>query len=351
VPRVYYGVSPIGLGHATRALVVADGLRAAGVDVRFFTGGKAAEFMKREGVALDDIVSDPTPRVVGGEMKDTALWFLRSWAALRRTLPRTERAMDAYRPDLVVCDEEFSGMVLAVRKGLGRVFISDELELGFARTWLSRRAEARVYRWYKRLQESATLLIVPDFGSDAGNLRHVGPVVRPLTRGKSEVFKDHGLPEGGRMVLLSMSGSGVGGFLAEKVIQALEGAGVPGTFLAVTGNRGARLSGERVYDLGVVRNNQDLVAAADLVISTAGKSTIDEASAAGTPMVAIPIGNHAEQERNAAALGYSRRDSERLASLIKQMTGRREAPKAYNGAEAASGLILSLLAARKPPTP
>jgi len=92
-----------------------------------------------------------------------------------------------------------------------------------------------------------------------------------------------------------------------------------------------------------VPDNQNLVACADLVVSTAGKSTIDEAAAAGTPIVVVPIRYHAEQERNAKALGYGPETRDRLAELLKEKIGARETPRNFGGGETASRLILSLL--------
>ncbi|MDG6903010.1 MAG: hypothetical protein JRM80_13780, partial [Nitrososphaerota archaeon] len=199
MPRILFGVSPIGLGHATRAMVVRAELERRGVEVKMFSGGRAAEFLRSAGVQVEDIVEDPGLSVVDGEMKRASLWYVRSWLANRRTLKRTERLFDAYPHDLVVCDEEFSGMVAAERRGERRVFISDELELGFARSWLARRLERRVEGWYRRLQSSVDVLIVPEEGEDSGNRRFVGPIVRPMTMTCPEVRRRHGIPEG-RMV-------------------------------------------------------------------------------------------------------------------------------------------------------
>jgi len=342
VPRILLGVSPIGLGHATRALVLAKELERNGAEVRLFSGGKAAEFIESTGVAVDNVVDDPVPRVVKGEMSQVALWYIRSWAAHRKTVPRTRRLVDSYRPDAVVCDEEFSGIVVAGERGLRRVFISDELQLGFARTWIASKIEQRVERWYIHLQESVDLLLIPDVGEDAGNRVFVGPIVRPPTRSPEEVRTAHRLPEG-RMVLFAMSGSGIGREFAIVLRDALGVSGLSDTYLVIAGNRGPRISGEGVYDLGFVADNQNLVAAADLVVSTAGKSTIDEAAAAGTPIVVIPIRHHAEQERNAAALGYSSSDLNRLTDLVRQKLGHREPPRRFDGEIAAARAILSLL--------
>ncbi len=341
--RILYGVSPIGLGHATRALVVAGSLASAGNDVRIFSGGKAADFLRSEGLEVEDIVSDPAPAVVRGEMTGASLWYIRSWFGLRSTTKRTKRLFDSYRPDMVVCDEEFSGLRVAMDAGCKNAFISDELELGFAHGWLSRRIEKRVEGWYRRLQDSVDVLIIPEHGEDSGNRRYVDPIVREATKTRSEVLKEYSLPSEGRMVLLSLSGSGLGSFLVEEVVAALRGGGLPGTYLAITGNRGHRVTGDRVYDLGLVAENQNLIAAADLVVSTAGKSTIDESASAGTPIIAIPIKHHSEQERNAAALGYSAEDLKNLQNLIAQKIGKREPPLDFRGGQKTSRLLISLL--------
>ena len=341
MPRILYGVSPIGLGHATRSMVLSAELQRRGAEVRFLSGGMAAEFLNNSGFSVDDVVEDPVPHVSNGEMSRVALWYVRSWIANRRTVPRTLRLLDAYRPDLVVCDEEFSGMVAAGRRGVKRVFIADELSLGFARTWVARKFEARVERWYRGLQESVDLLLVPDRGVDGGNRMFVGPIVRPITLSAAETKSKYGIPPG-RMVLFATSGSGLGRELALLVRDSLRAAGLAGVSFVVAGNRGQRIEGDGVYDLGVVPDNQNLVAASDLVVSTAGKSTIDEAAAAGTPIIVIPIRHHAEQERNAEALGYKSADASRLPQLIREKFGLRQQPIAGGGELAASDAILSL---------
>jgi len=342
VPKILYGVSPVGLGHATRSLVIAEALRRQGADVRMFSGGRAAEFIRDSGVAVDDIIDDAVPRVVRGEMSRVSLWYVRSWLAQRRNVRRTEQLWSSYSPDIVVCDEEFSGIAVAEKRGKRRAFIADELKLGFARSWFAKRIERRVERWYNKLQATVDLLILPASGEEEGNRRYVGPIVRPTTMTCEDTRKKYGLPEG-KMVLVSLSGSGIGRELAEKVVSAVRAGSASDVFVAVTGNRGDRFEEAGVHDLGIVKDNQNLIACADLVVSTAGKSTIDEAQAAGTPIVTIPIRYHAEQERNAAALGYSYANLERLNELVAAKIGRRETPREFRGEQIASRLILSML--------
>jgi UDP-N-acetylglucosamine--N-acetylmuramyl-(pentapeptide) pyrophosphoryl-undecaprenol N-acetylglucosamine transferase len=340
--RLLYGVSPIGLGHATRAVAVADELRKKGVDVRFASGGNAAEFIRSSGYAVEDVVREPTPAVSDGEMKRTALWYLQYWRDYRGSRGRLGRVLEDAKPDAVVGDEEFSSVSLAIEKGLSQALITDELQLSFARGWLARQFESRAAAWYDQLQRRVGLLIIPEAGTDAGNRRFVGPVVREKTRDRQQVIEEHGLPKEGKMILLSLSGSGLGTHLLERTSRVVSAMG-ESAFLVVAGNRGRKLERGEAYDLGVVKDNQNLVAAADLVVSTAGKSTIDEAASFGTPIVAIPIRNHAEQERNASALGYSPEDLGRIPELIrKKLSGGRNPPLHFEGARLASELLASL---------
>ncbi|MDG6909383.1 MAG: hypothetical protein JRN08_03345 [Nitrososphaerota archaeon] len=349
MPRILFGVSPVGLGHATRALVLKRELESRGAEVLFFSGGKAADFIRENGSRVEGIIEDSGPTVVGTEMRWPSLWYIRSWWANKGNMKRAERLFASNPHELVVCDEEFSGVEVAEGRGERRVFISDELELGFARSWLSRRLERRVEGWYRGVQDRVDLLIVPEWGEDSGNRRFVGPIVRAPTMSTEGTRQKYGIPMGD-MVLFSASGSGVGVGLAAGLAASLRSAGPRDLSLVITGNRGARIRGDGVYDLGVVKDNQDLVASADVVVSTAGKSTIDEASAAGTPIIAIPIRNHAEQERNAAALGYSNADSGRLLELVRTKLGKRGPPRPYSGEKKAADEILALLGASARPT-
>ncbi|MCD6491481.1 MAG: hypothetical protein J7K59_04205, partial [Candidatus Korarchaeota archaeon] len=64
------------------------------------------------------------------------------------------------------------------------------------------------------------------------------------------------------------------------------------------------------------RDLHELVYTSDLVITTAGKTTIDECLVYGTPFIAIPIKDHYEQERNAIKYGFKYEDLLRLNELI-----------------------------------
>src|SRR5438093_1320739 len=82
---------------------------------------------------------------------------------------------------------------------------------------------------------------------------------------------------------------------------------------------------------------------ADLVLTTAGKGTVNEALAAGTPVIAIPPKGHAEAERNAAALGYRSEDLHRLKELIPQKLALGRLPPKPMGNDQAVEFLIEFL--------
>ncbi|MDG7005513.1 MAG: hypothetical protein JRM86_01090 [Nitrososphaerota archaeon] len=329
---VLYGVSPIGFGHASRSAAVGLKLKEMSLEPEFATGGPAARFLASYGFKVHDVVTEPIPSESGGEMKMAALWYLRYWLGYRSTRKRMAALLDRLSPDLVVGDEEFTSVSLALERGVRHAMISDELELGFARGAVARRVEARVGAWYSDLQGRVSDLIVPDFGKDHSNVHYVGPVVREVTKPREATMAQYGLPSSSSLVLFSASGSGIGRFLLRRSLEAFSNVCTGSEVFVTVGLGEASPGAGRVRELGTVRDNQDLVAAADLVISTAGKSTIDEAVSSGTPIIAIPVKNHAEQERNASELGFAPGDIDRLEELMPKMLGKRGVPARYPGA-------------------
>jgi UDP-N-acetylglucosamine--N-acetylmuramyl-(pentapeptide) pyrophosphoryl-undecaprenol N-acetylglucosamine transferase len=76
-----------------------------------------------------------------------------------------------------------------------------------------------------------------------------------------------------------------------------------------------------VQNLGFVDNLLEYIYASDLVISLAGRSTIDESIVYGTPGIFIPIKNHFEQEQNAIRLAYKYEDISKLEMVIEEKLG------------------------------
>ena len=95
---------------------------------------------------------------------------------------------------------------------------------------------------------------------------------------------------------------------------------------------------------GFIDNLHEYIYAADVVISLAGRSTIDESIVYGTPGIFIPIKDHFEQEWGAKRLGYRYQDIFRLETLIEQALNlNRNAFIENDGALKAAKIILDLM--------
>ena len=336
-------MSPIGFGHASRSAAIGLKLREMSLEPEFATGGPAVKFLKSYGFKVHDVVTEPNPTESGGEMKMATLWYIRYWLGYRSTSKKIAELVARLSPGLIVGDEEFSSVSIAMQRGIEHALISDELELGFARSAVAKRVEASVGRWYSHFQRRVSNLLIPSFGADSGNIRYMTPVTRDVTKPREAVRAEYGLPPGSSVVLLSSSGSGMKPFLLHRSLEAFRKVCTHSDVFATTGEGGPHTKGDNIRELGIVRDNQNLIAAADLVISTAGKSTIDECASSGTPIIAIPIKNHAEQERNAAELGFTPGDKDRLEELIPKFQSKRNEPAHYTGAQRTAAYLASLL--------
>jgi UDP-N-acetylglucosamine--N-acetylmuramyl-(pentapeptide) pyrophosphoryl-undecaprenol N-acetylglucosamine transferase len=80
-----------------------------------------------------------------------------------------------------------------------------------------------------------------------------------------------------------------------------------------------------------------------LIISLAGKSTIDEAKAYGTPGIFIPIKDHFEQEDNAQNEGFVFEDVNRLDELILEKLEQKRNEIKTDGVKIASEIIKKIM--------
>jgi len=83
-----------------------------------------------------------------------------------------------------------------------------------------------------------------------------------------------------------------------------------------------------------------------LIISLAGKSTIDEAKAYGTPGIFIPIKGHFEQEDNAKTEGFVFEDINNLETLILEKLEQKRNKINTDGARLASEIIKKMIKER-----
>src|SRR5438034_3744513 len=197
-------------------------------------------------------------------------------------------------------------------------------------------------RWFSSLARQVDLILAFDDAPPWPNVRRIPPVVRPFSASREKLREDLFLRK--KTILVTAGGTAIGEYLLRAAIEAFRGLDRDEVSMVVVSGPRLKVDPEPgVYTFGFLPNLQDYVLAADLVITTGGKGTVNEALAAGTPIIAIPPKGHVDAERNAAALGYRHEDLARLRDLIVEKLAVGRLPPRSTGNEAAVRILLEFL--------
>ena len=192
----------------------------------------------------------------------------------------------------------------------------------------------------RHIIEKCDVVILPESGSDEKNIHRIGPIVRKTVHSRDELRRRFSLNK--KTIVVSIGGTSAGQFLIERVVEVFNKLKLDADLVIVSGPS-LRIPDGKIRNFGFVNNLHEIIYASDLIISLAGKSTIDESKYYGTPSIFIPIKDHFEQEENAKEVGFSYKDLFRLESLIPEKLDEKRNPVMFDGAQKAANLIKSLL--------
>ena len=325
--------SPIGLGHITRDIAIAANLRD--VSINFVSGSGAIKILSSLGIKATDAYVPPPFVVEDGALQSPAKWLWNYYRYYKRCKEISREILLKDSPDMVVSDEDFASLANAQDMGIRTVLVTDILETRFT-GGLASLVEKRMNKSMRNIMGKAEAVIVPEHGDDRDNIRMVGPIVRRIDTPRDQLRERFGFER--KTVLVSIGGTDAGVFLIEKTLEAIPNVGHDIDVVLVSGPAVKRKF-KGVRNLGWVDNLHELILAADLIVSLAGRSTMDEALAYGTPAVFIPIKGHFEQEDNARRLGFAFEDVRRLDILIAEKIQEGRNPLAADGAEKAAKII------------
>ena len=191
-----------------------------------------------------------------------------------------------------------------------------------------------------KIIKKCDIVILPENGNDQDNIKRVGPIVRQTNFSREELQKKFSFEK--KTIVISIGGTDAGLFLIEKALESISKINQDIEVVLVLGPAISRKF-ENVRNLGFVDNLHELIFAADVLISLAGKSTIDEAKSYGTPAIFIPIKGHFEQEDNARGQGFVFDDINRLDELILEKLEEKRNQVNTDGAKNASNIIRKLM--------
>jgi UDP-N-acetylglucosamine--N-acetylmuramyl-(pentapeptide) pyrophosphoryl-undecaprenol N-acetylglucosamine transferase len=355
---VYFFTSPIGLGHATRDIAIAKKLKQIASDeILFITGGAAYDLISREGFHALNLYRPPHFTVEAGMLRNRFVWLMKYIIYYKRSKKIAEDViMKTSHKPLIVSDEDFASITVGQNIILKCILIYDILESPICsnkdKIGETHFTSGPLHIFEKKMNGSlhdlinkCDKVIIPDFGSNKANLVYVGPIVREIKSDRNTLRSNLGLTR--KTILVCGGGTDAGRYLIQKSLEAYEKfkKRFDIDLILVLGPNLKLNVSDQFHSLGFINNLHEYIYASDLVISLAGRSTIDESIVYGTPGIFIPIKNHFEQERNAIGLGYKYEDISNLERLIEEKLGftRINTASSSRGAEMAAKVISEFL--------
>lgn len=329
--------SPIGLGHVTRDIAIVNNFE--NISTNFVTGSGAAEILKKLDYKVQDVYNPPSFIIENGTLKNPAKWLWNYYQYYRNCKNISEEILQKDKPNLVISDEDFASLTIAQEMKIPTILVTDVLETHFTKG-IASFIEKKMNKSMQEIIKKCDIVIFPETGDDQDNIKRVGPIVREIKKSREELRKEFLF--GKRTIVISIGGTSAGLFLIEKSLEVISKINQDVDVVLVSGPA-VNKKFENVKNFGFIDNLHELIFAADLIISLAGKSTIDEANAYGTPAIFIPIKGHFEQEDNAKEQGFEFEDINRLEEIILEKLESKRNQVNTEGAKVAAGIIQKLM--------
>ncbi len=350
--------SPIGLGHITRDIAIAKEIAKSFnyYDFEFITGSKAFDFICNENESSEEskfnahnLYFPPEFSIDEGRLKNSFVWLLKYVSYFRKSKIKVKkflstRGINLETSPLIITDEDFASLSVGKDLNIPRILITDILRTRFIKTKVLSNIEKYLNNSMCNLIKSSDCVIIPESGDNHDNLFYVGPIVREIRTTRDELRKRFSFNK--ITILITTGGTSAGDYLIKRTVESF--ARLQKRFdcdLVTSFSSDISLNdqGDKFCrNIGFVNNIHEYVYAADLVISLAGKSTIDESLVYGTPGIFIPIKNHFEQEDRARGMGFSYEDINKLDTIMEEnLSGFRleKGKRASNGVTMAAKLI------------
>ena len=310
--------SPIGLGHATRDVAIIQNLKfKKDSKINFVTGSAAYTFLTDFGLKAFNLYDPPKFKVEAGKVDHSFIWLVKYLSYYKKCKEIAKKIIDENIEKIIVSDEDFASISIAEEKKIRRILITDIVNTSFTKG-ITSIIEKKLNKKLCRLIKQCNCVIIPDYGYDKENFKYVGPIVREILESRETLRQRFNFTK--KTIVVSVGGTGAGKYLIEKVIESFRRLKtkldidliiVAGPTVQINPSADFRL-------LGYVPNLHEYIYASDLVISLAGRSTMDESIVYNIPGIFIPLKNHFEQEEGAKRLGFEYKDIFRLDKLIEE---------------------------------
>ena len=332
--------SPIGLGHVTRDIAIVNNLKD--IQINFVTGSGAVKILKKLEFEVNGVYNPPSFSVKDGVLNNQTKWLWSYYQYYKNCKNISEKILKKNNSDLIISDEDFASLTVAQNLEIPNILITDVLETKFLK-FIASFIEKKMNKSIMNIIKNCDVVIIPEEGDNQDNIKRVGPIVRKINCSREELRKKFSFNK--KTIVISIGGTDAGLFLIDKAIKAILKINQDIEIVVVSGPA-VNKKFLNVKNLGFVDNLHELIFASDLIVSLAGKSTIDEAKAYGTPGIFIPIKAHFEQEHNAKTEGFVFEDINNLETLILEKLEQKRNKVNTDGARLASEIIKKMIKER-----
>lgn len=324
--KAYLTPYGVGLGHASRLIMIAQQLENLGVNLRFSSSGEAAHYISMQGYECLTIPPVELAWSVDGgfSVKDSIARIPSFFANFTRQINIEVRNLLEYRPNIVVSDTRLSPVLSSKLVGIPSIVILNQLKLLLS----PRLRELRIARLYEKINGEilgimwslADKIIVPDLPPPYTLAEHttcdISTVTKKLeyvgfTVPRIPVENDHivcveknlGFQRSKPTVFVHISGPrDTRGGLVRTITDAFKDLGPEIQYVISEGNPKGDTSPKKLAGSGWYYEwcpvKDEIFALSNVLVLRGGHAALSQAIQFGKPVLTIPIENHGEQLGN-----------------------------------------------------
>ena len=207
--------SPTGLGHVSRDIAIAQLIDFN--STKFVSGNVAAQFLIDNGFDAQDLYSPPKFNVSNGKLENPLKWLWNYYNYYKECKKISSSIIEKEKPRIVISDEDFASITIAQEKKIPSILISDVLETKFT-TGFGSLIEKKMNRSMRDIMKKCDVVILPENGTNEGNIRRIGPIVRNTNFSREELRKKFSFSK--KTIVVSIGGTDAGKFLIQSTIDA-----------------------------------------------------------------------------------------------------------------------------------
>jgi UDP-N-acetylglucosamine--N-acetylmuramyl-(pentapeptide) pyrophosphoryl-undecaprenol N-acetylglucosamine transferase len=175
--KIIFFSSPIGLGHATRDIAIAQYLDK--IPTKFVSGQGGPRLFSEYGFDVEDVYRPPSFVINNGRLQNPLRWLLKYYSYYKGCKAISSSIIEKEKPNLIVSDEDFASLTIGQEKNLKSILITDILETKFV-SGIGSLIEKKMNRSMRKIIQKCDLVILPEDGPNEGNIIRVGPIVRRI---------------------------------------------------------------------------------------------------------------------------------------------------------------------------